>query len=226
MHDSEKENHGDDARTRWTRAYAEMVERMAEDQVEAMALPILGGKSFYTEEDFKDAFGGKQADAGVDFGSSFVLFEVVSAQLAEPTRIKGDLDQFEKDTERLVIKKCRQLDDVAHALLEDDSRLTGYATSETLRVYPIVVVGGGYPIHPFNGRVHRGNPPRERLLLDARIRRLAIVDIGELEILEALAEEGHSVVDVLDGRKSSSLHAVSLKGVRSTRASKTIAANG
>lgn len=211
VHDFEKENHGDDARTRWAQAYAEMLELMAEDQIRAMAPPIIGGTSFYTEEDFKDAFGGKQADAGVDFGSAFVLFEIVSAQLAVPTRIEGDLDQFEKDTERLVIKKCRQLNDVAQALLADDSRLTGYARSEALRVYPVVVVGGGYPIHPFTVDYIDGILREEGLLLDARIRRLAILDIGELEILEALAGEGHSVVDVLDGWKSSSLHEVPLK---------------
>jgi hypothetical protein len=211
VHDFEKENHGDGARTRWTQAYAEMVERMAEDQIEEMAPPILGGKSFYTEEDFAEAFGGKQADAGIDFGLSFVLFEIVSAQLAVPTRIEGDLEQFEKDTDRLVIKKCRQLDEVARSLLEDDSRLTGFARSEALKVYPVVVVGGGYPIHPFTVEYIDGVLRDEGLLMDARIGRLAVVDVGELEILEALAEEGHSVVDVLSGWKSSSLHAVPLK---------------
>jgi hypothetical protein len=211
VHDFEKEHHGDEARTRWTQAYAEMLERMAEDQIEAMAPPILGGKSFYTEEDFREAFSGKQADAGIDFGATFVLFEIVSAQLAVPTRIEGDLEQFEKDTDRLVIKKCRQLSDVAHALLADDSCLTGFARSKKLRVHPVVVVGGGYPIHPFTVDYIDGILRDEGLLLDARIRRLAIVDIGELEILEALVGEGHSIVDVLDGWKSSSLHAAPLK---------------
>lgn len=211
VHDYEKKNHGEGARVLWTQAYAEMVERMAEDQVEAMAPTILGGKSLYSEEDFKAAFGGKQADAGIDFGTAFVLFEIVSAQLATPTRIEGDLDQFEKDTERLVIKKCRQLDDVAHSLLEDDSRLTGFARSQELKVYPVVVVGGGYPIHPFTVEYIDRILRDEGLLTDARIGRLAVVDIGELEILEALGEEGHSVVDLLVGWKSSSLHAVPLK---------------
>lgn len=214
VHDFERDNHGDAARTRWTQAYAEMVERMTEQQIASMAPPILGsagGKTFYTEENFDAAFGGKQADAGILLGGEFVLFEIVSAQLSVPVRIEGDLDQFEKDTERLIIKKCRQLDSVANALLEDDSRLTGFPKTERLKVLPVVVVGGGYPIHPFTVEYIEGLLRSEGLLSDARIGRLSIVDIGELEILEALAEEGHSVGDLLAAWKGSSLHAVPLK---------------
>lgn len=212
VHDFEKESYGDTARIRWTQAYGQMVERMAEEQIEAMAPTLFGGgKTFYTEEDFKDAFDGKQADAGLDFGTAFVLLEVVSAQLSVPTRIEGDLEQFEKDTERLVIKKCRQLHDVSMELLSDDSRLTGTSKSPSLTIYPVVVVGGGYPIHPFTDDYIEQILRDENLLRDARVRRLAVVDIGELEILEGLAEDGPTIIEVLESWKQSSLHSVALK---------------
>jgi hypothetical protein len=212
VHDYEKENHGETARLKWTQAYGQMIERMAEEQIEAMAPRIFGGgKTFYTEEDFQQAFDGKQADTGLDFGNAFVLLEIVSAQLSVPTRIEGDLEQFEKDTDRLVIKKCRQLHDVAMELLDDDSRLTGVAKSASLTIYPVVVVGGGYPIHPFTDDYIEEILRTEGILRDARIRRLAVVDIGELEILEGLAEEGPTIIEVLEGWKGSSLHSVALK---------------
>jgi hypothetical protein len=111
VHDHERSTQGDKGREAWNRAYGEMVELMAEDIIQPMEPPLLGGGStYYDEEQFGKAYKSKKADAGVDFGKHMVLFEVVSGHLTTKTRIQGDLLSFKKDTEKLVLKKVRQLD--------------------------------------------------------------------------------------------------------------------
>ena len=196
VHDHEKENHGEVAREHWAQAYGEMIERMAEDAIASMSVPDLGGgKTFFTEEDFGELYGGRRADAGLDLGRTLVLFEVVSGQLHTATRIEGDPEQFHRDTNRLVIEKCGQLTALADAILADPGRLTGSA--EVPRIVPVVIAGGGYPVQDLTMRYIEARLAEEDLLTDGRIAPLAILRLSDLEILEALVEEGHSAGDVI-----------------------------
>jgi len=178
-----------DANLRWNEAYSEMIEMAVEDQLEAMAPRLLGstgGTAFFTEEDLERAYGAQQrADAAVDFGEVMLVAEVVSGQLAVATRIEGSVRKFKNDTERLVIEKCSQLDSASRALLQDEAPLTGFPAPAGRRILPLVVVGGGYPISRLTMAYIREELARLDLLQDARISALAIIDMEELEMLEA-----------------------------------------
>lgn len=213
VHDHERDHHGDAARRAWTQAYGEMVEGLVEDMLQLLAPEILGGgRTFFTEEDFAHAFGGRIADAGIDFGADFCLFEVVSGFLHTETRLHGNIEQFKRDVERFVLKKARQLNETATQLLKDESPLTGLRNHEVRRVIPVIVVGGGWPNEPFTSMYVADHVTREGLFRDARIAPLAIIDIPEVEMLEGLQEHrGWTTAELLREWKGSGLATVSFR---------------
>ncbi|HEX2049075.1 MAG TPA: hypothetical protein VHJ34_00410 [Actinomycetota bacterium] len=212
VHDHEKSAHGERARDQWTHAYAEMIEKSVVDQLITLAPPLLGTeeRAFYSEDDIGRAFNGKRCDAAIDVGHAIVLYEIVSGQLSTATRIEGSVAAFHSDTERLVLKKCRQLDAVARDILKDERPLTS-ARRVDLRVIPVVVVGGGYPVHSFTVEYIRDQLRRERCLIHASIEDVCVIDLRELEMLEGLAEQGHDVGVLLREWKHSSLATVFLR---------------
>jgi len=210
VHDHEKQTNGEKARAQWTQAFGEMVELLAEASIRQMAPVVFGEVSFYTEEDFSRVYKGRVADAGIDFGTAFVLFEIVSGQLTTATRIDGDLQSFKKDTKRLVIDKVEQLDSVARAVLNNTRVLTGHSRISEAKVIPVVVVGGGYPNSPLTVR-YAQEILEEKGYLKPPIRSLCVIDLGELEMLEALVEAGESLVDLLLGWKESAIAPLPLR---------------
>jgi hypothetical protein len=195
VHDHERDKHGDQARVHWTQAYAEMVERRVKDQLRRLAPHVLGGgSSFFTEDDLARAFpGSKSADVGLDFGSSTVLVEVVSATVGVAAREQGDVAAFRKDTEKVVVKKARQLSQSALNLLADPqpagSPLGKVAAKE---VFPVAVRGGHYPVNPITRRyLEEEWFTAESLFAHPGIRDLALLDLEELEACEALNRHRH-----------------------------------
>jgi hypothetical protein len=192
---------GKKAANLWSQAYSEMIEALAEDSIKAMAPPLLSGtagKTFYTEEDFAAAYhdGTRRCDAAIDFGHTLLLFEVQKGQVSLDTRQTGLIDKFFSDTERMVLAKAQQLDGTAKAVLADEAPLTGISRSPSLRILPVAVQGATYPVNPITDEWIKLQLKDRRLLTDARVGRLAVVDLGELEMLEGLAD--HSVVGVTD----------------------------
>ena len=216
VHDHEKQTRGSERdRHLWTQGYGEMVEEMVKDQIRATAPTLLGtkrDKGFYDDEDFKRAYGEgvSRPDAAIDYGHHLLLFEVQSGQLSTGTRVKGDPKSFECDTERLVLKKCRQLDSAARAVLADPRALTEATPYPDMRLLPFVVVGGGYPGEAVSGGCVEDLLAQEGLLDLDGVGKLGILNPAELEILEGLFESGEDITALLFEWKSSGLRNVSL----------------
>lgn len=211
VHDHEKTISAKDQQ-RWRDAWGEMVEEASEDSIRTMAPPVLDGSTtFYTEEDIGRGYGGKRADAAIHFGAHLALFEVVSGQLTVKTRVEGDVASFKADTEKMVMKKVRQLHETAAAILNDEVPLTGHPNTLGVRIVPIVVASGGYPINPSTVAYVSELMAAEQLLQDPRVETLAIIDLGELETLEALAEHGKTPVEVIVAWKSSGIAQLPLR---------------
>lgn len=209
VHDHEKSAREAD-RHRWTQVYGDMVELQIEDSVDHLGLVSLGtGPSVYTEEQLAEAYRGKIADRVVDRGDTFLLIEIVSGRLTIASRIDGDVDAFEADTEKLVMKKVRQLDGAGASLLEDGgAALTGLVRDIPVRILPVVVVAGGfggYPVNPVSVNCVHELIRSEGLLADGRFDSLCIIDAGEVELLEGLSERGYSPVGLLREWQESSL---------------------
>lgn len=209
IHDNERDNHGDNDRLLWTQAHGEAVESMVEERLQEMA-PALqdsdGRKSFYTEEDLQEAYPDtKITDAVVDYGDRVLVFEIVSGQPAVGTRVAGDPESFKRDTQRLVLKKARQLDETCSSILSDQRKLTGYDAPPDRRIVPIVVVAGGYPGDALSRSHVDDELLAQELLQDAAIDPLCLLSLGELEMIESLHEAGRSPGELLGNWRRSGL---------------------
>lgn len=220
VHDYERDTHGDGARRRWTQTHGKMIELRVESQLRRLAPPLFGGGStYFTEEDLQAAFStgkvvGKAVDAGIDFGEATMLAEIVSAQVTVATREEADVDAFKKDIERMVFKKVRQLDVTAKDLLRSPQPAKSPLPAPVKRLYPVVVRGGAFPVNPATRRYVDEYLEQEALLGrgDARIQPLALVDLEELELCEALTNaRGTDLPAILAGWQSSSYQAMSLR---------------
>jgi hypothetical protein len=203
----------------WSQAYSEMVEVLAEDTLRAMRLRLLpdGGKTFYTEEDLSAAYGKgvRLCDAVMYFGRGMALFEIQKGQVSLDTRQRGLVEKFKSDTGRMVLTKAKQLQGTADAIFADESALTGYPPTNGLRIFPVAVMGGTYPVNPVTDEYIRIEL-KELSLLDGLnaggLEPLAVVDIGELEMLEGLVEKrGIGVLDTLEDWKKGAVSRWSLR---------------
>lgn len=209
VHDYEK-GRSDRDRRRWTQVYGEMVELQMEESIDCLAPPSLGGApTSYSEEDLGVAYPGKRTDRVVDRGDTFLLVEVVSGRLTVPSRVEGDVDAFRNDTEKLILKKVRQLNEAGRVLAEDrGAALTGFERETMPRMLPVIVVAGGfggYPINPVTVEFVNELIEQEGLLSDSYFDDLCVLDIGEVELLEGLVERGRDPTELLREWKKSSL---------------------
>lgn len=220
VHDYERDNHGDGARQRWTQTYGKMIELRVESQIRRLAPPLLGGGStYFTEEDLQAAFStgksvDKAVDAGIDFGEATVLAEIVSAQVTVAAREKADVNAFKQDIERMVLKKVRQLDVTAKNLLCNPQPEQSPLPAPARQIYPVVVRGGAFPINPATRRYVDEYLEQKAFLgrADARIQALALVDLEELELCEALTNaHGTDLPTILAGWQSSQYRAMSMR---------------
>lgn len=188
--DHERDTYGDQARNLWTKAYGEMVERFAEDQLRAMAPPVLlgGGPAFFTEEHLQAAFPGQRScDTVIDFGGEVVLAEIVSGTVTVRTR-EGDAEAFRKDAKRLVLDKADQVYATARNLLRDPQPANSPLPGPTGRVFPVVVCGGQFPVNPLTMRYINEELKASGLVPEGPIEPLALMDLEELEGCAALRE--------------------------------------
>jgi hypothetical protein len=217
VHDYLKFDLGEEyRRERWNEAHSQMVEKMVRDQLRAMAPGLTGSsdRAFYDEDDLRRAYvrkdGDKVCDAAIDYGNRFLLFEIVDRQLTVPTRIEGKVSSFKTDTKRSVIDKCGQLDRTSKELVKDPSKLTNSPPVPGMRIVPVLVVAGGYPTDPVSRSYAEELVYEKGLLKGQSIEKLAIVNLPEVEMLEALAKTRHDLADILTDWKSSGLRNSSL----------------
>ena len=211
VHDYLKEQ-DDLARQHWTQAWGDMVEAMALDDLRPHAPTDLSGrKTFFDEDDVESAYpNGGNADAIIDLGDGIGVFEVVSHRLTVPTRISGVRAAFESDMEASVFKKIRQLNDTVQSLSDDPSGLIP-SGSASRPIQPVVIAGEGFPVSPITCRLIDEYCASNGFLAQDRVRKLCVIDIGDLECLEGLAHHGHAMLAVLNGWKQSDLAEISLR---------------
>lgn len=188
----------------WPSVWGKMVEALVNDNLRHLAPASLGNaKVVFTEDDFGLAYPDSQrSDLAIDFGASVVVFEVVSGQLTVDTRIGLDQVAFDDDMEKIVYKKLRQLDATANSILSDPTRIFG-AGAVQRPIQPVLVAAGGFPLNAATSNLIDEYITAKGLFADARISPLAVVDLRDLDMLEALAEDGESIADLVRSWKKS-----------------------
>ena len=188
VHDHEKKNHGENPRRAWTQAWGEMIETRAEDELRQLAPQLIGGgRAFFTEEHLKAAFpGSKNCAAGIDFGGDVVLAEIVSGTVKVPTRELADAASFREDAEKIVLKKARQLYVTAANLLRTPQPAASPLSTPPARIFPVVVIGGQFPVNPLTARYISEQLTAEGHKPDGTVQQVAVLDLEELEGCHAL----------------------------------------
>jgi hypothetical protein len=221
---------GDKAWRTWAAAHGQAVEAAAREQIRAIAprIPVIGTTdeetTYFTENDLARAYpskrkgvASKQCDAAIWCGSYWLLVEIVTAELKLPTRQGRQLQAFRDDVERMVMKKIKQLDSTARDLLRDGGASLVGCSPGRVRIRPVLVQGGHFPVHPATIAFIDDRMRKEDRLQDARIERLAIVHMDELEVLEAISERGDDVQRLVDEWQRSERRAGPLKNYLSSR---------
>jgi len=190
----------------WSRIWGDMVEALVRDNVVELAQLQSGvSRPVYSQDDLAVAYpkGGGRADILVDFDETIVAFEVVSGHLTINSRLGLDRNAFDADMEKIVYKKLRQLDGTASNVLNDPTRLLGPAT-RPLRFQPVVVAGGGFPFNFATSQFIDNFIAMNGLFAQSGVLLAAVIDLSDLEIIEALHEDGEFVADLIRDWKSSS----------------------
>jgi hypothetical protein len=199
---------------RWTQAYSEMIETRVEDQLRQMAPQLIGGqRAFFTEEDLQAAFpGDRNIDAGADFGGDVVLAEVVAGTVKLATREQADVTSFREDAERIVLGKARQLYVSAADLLRDPQPANSPLPVPAVRILPVVVCGGQFPVNPLTTGYIREQLAAEGLPPRGHIDPLILLDLEELEGCQALHQRrGTTLVELLDAWRRSQYGGVAFR---------------
>jgi hypothetical protein len=187
---------------RWTRAYAEMIEALAEELIEAAAPVLLGGScALFTEEDIASAFATKKqmppsVDAGIDFGDGVTLFEIVNKAMSLDART-GDAEAFKRDVEQAVFKKAKQLDGTAGLIMRDPQPAASPLGKPAAKVFPVIVCGNHFPLSPVTRNHVEWSLRNTGILNGPGIQPVAIVDLDDLEAFASLAKAGHLLPQVL-----------------------------
>jgi hypothetical protein len=136
---------GRDLRTyssRFGRVFQESVEQTLRRGVAfgAQEVPIVADVNYGTRRGTRDS-----TDVILGYERNPVFVEVVSGPLLAATITRGDLASFEKDADRLIVEKARQLDESIAAFLAGDLVLPGVDPINVSRIWPVIVTSHPFP---------------------------------------------------------------------------------
>lgn len=167
----------------------------------------------FDEDALKAAYGApgvRIADVAIDYGDAMVVIEVNSGRLKTPTVAALSDDALREDVGKLVINKAEQVDSTIRQIRADEARLTGSAAVR--RFYPVVVVAEGFPTNPITTEMVADELGAAGYLRDADVAPLQVLDLEDLEIIEALQEHGGpSLRDLLDSKPNGGLARMDMK---------------
>ena len=145
----------------------------------------------------------KGADAAVDFGSSFAVLELTARRVPREV-VHGKSPEKLDELLRIVVEELEQVAGTATALQTERELLTGVPVSGPIRFYPIVVMIEGFPTSPVTLSEIRAIVKESDLVAGLPAAPVEVIDLVELEMLEALAESGGpSLPAVLDAKEAS-----------------------
>jgi hypothetical protein len=194
--------------------HGRVVERHVRDGVEAIAAALpTGERRVWYEENQREAWGpeGKACDILIDYGWAWVCVEVVSSRLTQKSIAQGTGVDFDRDVDRLVEDKLKQLDASIRNLREREATLTGRPPMSSKRFFPIVLAGYGFPANPMTMSVIQQRTAAAGLLQGPDVGAVEVLDFDTLEQVEGAAQEGGpTLADLLADKQTASLRLASL----------------
>jgi hypothetical protein len=197
--------------------HGRIVERYARESIERI-FPELPGSArrVWYEDDMQQVWSSKRAkvsvcDIAVDYGWAWVCIEVVSGRLTQKSLTAGTAADFDQDVAKLVEKKVKQLDATIRHLDRAEEKLTGRPKAPGRKIFPVILVAYGFPVNPITMSEIHERIARAGLLQGPHVGRLEIIDLDELEQVEALAESGGPpLATLLADKQTASLYRTAL----------------
>jgi hypothetical protein len=142
----------------------------------------------------------KSPDVAFDGGTDIVLFEVTSGRFTLDTVLDGSPEAAMKDLARLLFEKASQLSRRIDDLIAGEWAPPGSDQAHVRRIWPVVVTADVLQ------NEHLWDEIRERLdsvLRQPRVQRLTVLDLADIELLVALVEEEHGLLELIAGKAQS-----------------------
>jgi hypothetical protein len=210
-------SHGTAAADRFRTFHGRVVEAYARESVERMVPEVPGGtRRVWYEEEMQRAWSPKRGkvsvcDIVVDYGWAWVCIEVVSGRLTQKSLAGGTAADFDQDVAKLIEKKVKQLDATIQHLDRDEEKLTGRPRPPGRRIFPVVLVAHGFPVNPLMMAEIHERVGRAGILRGTHVGRLEVIDLDELEQVEALHESGGpSLATLLADKQTANLYRTAL----------------
>jgi hypothetical protein len=208
---------GTAAADRFRSFHGRVVEAYARESVERMVPEVPGGvRRVWYEEDMQRAWSPRRGkvsvcDIVIDYGWAWVCIEVVSGRLTQKSLAGGTAADFDQDVAKLVEKKVKQLHATIQHLDRDEEKLTGRPRTSGRSIYPVILVAHGFPVNPITMSEFHERIGQAGLLKGAHVGRLEIIDLDELEQVEALHESGGaSLARLLADKQTANLYRTAL----------------
>lgn len=150
---------------------------------------LTGESTLLTEDSLIGQFGTgtKTADAAIDYGTDWVVFEISTHRLRRLAVRAEDFDAVEQDLD-LFVRKCQQIHDTVAKLRRRNALRQGSAVTTTF--YPILVTTEGFPANVVTNTVLRQKLRAAGILQDADTHPIEFIDLECLEYVEAVQEAG------------------------------------
>ncbi len=192
-----------------------MCEQDGLEGLATMAPPTPWGRRFYRESDLRSAFSTKRrqpkiADFAIEYPNAWIVGDVTSSTLSRDAVIGGSVDALEAGLSK-VIDKARQIESTIRELERDESRLTGVASQLGRRFVPVVIMAEGFPVNAATTALIQCRLTTAGLLQEPRVGPLHILDIEELSMVEAMADEGRTLLDLLTQHEEANFKALALR---------------
>jgi len=147
-----------------------------------------GWPRVFDEKDLMERWPGRSVcDFLIDFGTAVVPIEVVNHRLKESVIGGGSVEDLEDDLRIVVEHEGRQIDSVVE-LLRADPEFGGRTPSPV--VYPLVVAAAGFPWGPVTARAAWAGLNEQGILQQAGVRPFQVLDLSDLEKIEAAVVRG------------------------------------
>ncbi len=122
--------------------------------------------------------------------------------------ITGDLDAFKEDLSTKVVDAAKQIDRVIQDFTAGKLPLADWSPAEIKRYYPVVVTVSPLPVFLSTYDEVRGMVANAGYLTSTNIAELEITNVGELEMIESLLEDGHTLVQILESKTQDKFYRV------------------
>ncbi|RSN90122.1 hypothetical protein DMH26_28620 [Streptomyces sp. WAC 05379] len=173
-----------------------------------------GARRVYDDAELKTAFQKKNqkiADAALDYGDTWIVVEVTTSQLQRDaaTAVPGNAQANDIDK---LLEEVHQIDATIQALRQGESRLTGAANPIRRTYLPLLLLTEGFPVNPVSMTVIRERARQRGLLEGQDVMPLEVLDVEELELIEALQEQqGVSLLTVIQRKQASHLERMPMR---------------